>query len=344
MNAIQLNNTPAFFAKAFRTEDGVAIATAIVAVFAGDLSGRRVVVIDHPPTAGLKPLLEGLINAGAEVHLRDHHADADRDGQVVVACRALLGDRAIVMTRSEHPACATLVQVGEFAGDIIVADADQDGITAALKAAGIHYDGLEADAAVLDGPATGKTEGSLTPLGWALVRAFGAISAFGDRNRDAVFTQVVEAFASAAKGEALGFKELDRLAIEFERKVASARALATSATIPFVGFRFLEEVPAGAEFDAPTLAIELDRGVLVSGRQVATGPIAKSFGAQVSLARTKAGEDVVDLAKLAEEVFGTRPETGWKPEDGVISNTPFLLHLSPENWIKFQPVLKSALA
>lgn len=342
--AISLNiaGTSVFFAKAFKVEEGAALAAEIASAV-GNLTGLRVVVIDHPPTAGLLPLLEGLQGAGVEVHLRDHHGDAERDAPVVAACRALLGERAVVETRVSHPACATLVQTGEFSGDIIVADADQDGLTAVLKAAGVSYPELEADAAVLDGPATGKTERALSLLGYRLVRAWGSIPAFGAPNRDKVFVQVAEAFVSATQGNTAGIEALDRLAVEYERKVACSKELAATATEPFTGFRLLD-VPKGAEFDPPTLATELDRGVLVSGRWVTTGPIAKSFGAQVSLARSKDGEKAdIDLAALAVQAFGTRPEAGWKPEDGVISNTPFLLHLSPKRWEVFQLILEARM-
>lgn len=336
---LNISGTQIFFAKAFRIEEGVALVAEIAKV-SGDLTGRRVVVIDHPPTAGLVPLIEGLQAAGAEVNLRDHHADADRDGATVAACRALLGDRAVISTRAVDPACATLVQVGEFAGDVIIADADQDGVTAALKAIGISYLELEADAAVLDGPHTGKTKGALSTLGFSFVRAWGAIPAFGAPGRDQVFIEVVAAFAAAASGERSGVDVLDRLAAEYERKVLVSKELAKTATEPFAGLRLLS-VPKGAEFDPSTLATELDRGVLVSGRVVTTGPIAGKpggFGSQVSLARTKQGEQAgIDFAKLVPADWARGPE------HGVISNTPFLLHLSPERWEVFQLILEARM-
>ena len=344
MIKINIRSTQVILAKAFKAEEGATLAAEIVSAV-GDLVGRRVAVIDHPPTQGLVPLIEGLMAAGAEVSLRDHHGDSDRDGSIVARCREILGERAVIVTRIEHPACSTLVEVGEFAGDIIVADADQDGSTSALKAAGVWYPEGDADAAVLDGPASGKTEEALSPLGFSLVRAWGAIPAFNAPGRDAVFVKVVEAFASTVQGEQAGVDALVSMAVEYERKVASAQALAATATEPFSGFRLLD-VPAGAEFDGPTLATELDRGGLVSARIVSTGPIAGKpggFGSQVSLARTKAGEQTIDLAALTVQAFGERPEGGWKPESGVISNTPFLLHLSPERWEAFRPILEAAL-
>lgn len=337
-----VRKTDVFLAKAFKAEEGETLAAEIHSLLNGSNFGR-VVIVDHPPTAGLVPLIEGLaskhVNGIRAVHLRDHHADSDRDGATVAACRALLGERAVISTRATDPACASLVQAGEFAGDIIVADADQDGLTAALKAAGVVYPELDADAAVLDGPATGKTAEALSPLGFALVRAWGAIPPFGDRNRDAVFAQVVKAFVSAARGEQLGNETLARLAAKYERRVASAKALAATATMLSPNFRFVDATAAG-DFDPPTLAAEMDRGVAVSGRKVSTGPIAGKpggFGCQVSLARTKAGEKAVDLAALVPADWTRGPEAG------CISNTPFLLHLSPERWEEFRPILLAKL-
>lgn len=337
MIKFEINASTIVLAKAFKAEEAASVVSSVLEAAGGSLAGRRVVVIDHPPTAGLVPLLEGLVGAGAETHLRDHHADGDRDGSTVVACHALLGSRAIISTRAIDPACASLVQVGEFVGDVIIADADQDGLTAALKAAGVSYPALDTDAAVLDGSHTGKTAEALSPLGFALVRAWGAIPAFGDRNRDAVVTQVATAFAAAAQGNPAGQAALDRLAIEYERKVAGAKALAATATLLSPSVRFVDATGAG-DFDPPTLAAEMDRGVAVSGRVVKTGPIAKAFGAQVSLARTKAGEARADLSALVPSDWPRGPEAG------CISNTPFLLHLSPERWETFQPILLAALA
>ncbi len=325
--------------KSFKAEDGQTLAAEINNVM--PVAGKRVVIIDHPPTQGLIPLIEALSELGAEVHLRDHHADSDRDGATVARCREILGDRAVIVTRAEHPACSTLVDLGEFRDDIVVADADQDGVTAALKAIGVSYPELDQDAAVLDGPHTGKTKEALSPLGFAFVRAWGAIPAFGDRNRDQVFADVVGALASAASGDAAGFESLDRLAVEYERKVEGAKALAATAKLIAPAVRFLDATSAG-QFDPPTLAAELDRGVAVSIRKVSTGPIAGKpggFGSQISLARTKQGEQAgLDLAKLVP--------ADWPrgPEHGVISNTPFLLHLSPERWEAFRPILLSAVA
>ena len=329
---IKFNNI--VLAKAFKAEEGATLAAEINSAIT--VAGRRVVIIDHPPTQGLVPLIDALATAGAEVYLRDHHGDSDRDGTTVALCRKILGDRAVVSTRAANPACASLVGLGEFRNDIVVADTDQDGVTAALKAVGISYPELDADAAVLDGPGASKTKEALSSLGFAFVRAWGAIPSFGAPNRDTVFVDVVGAFASAIVGEQSGVNMLDKLAVEYEGKVTSAKALAATAKLIAPSVRFVDASTAGP-FDPPTLAAELDRDVTVSVRKISTGPIAGKpggFGAQVSLARTKQGEQIgLDLAKLVPADWARGPE------HGVISNTPFLLHLSPEKWEAFRPIL-----
>ena len=103
--------------KACKAAEGVRAASAVVGAFPAGIAGRRVVIIDHPPTEGLVPLIEGLMKDGAEVHLRDHHADADRDGTTVARVRELLGERRaaaifasqLAFHRRRHGRAATLL-------------------------------------------------------------------------------------------------------------------------------------------------------------------------------------------------------------------------------------------
>lgn len=335
--------------KAFKAAEGIAAASAIVSAFSAGIAGRRVVIIDHPPTEGLVPLVEGLIEAGAEVHLRDHHADADRDGTTVARVREILGDRAVYATRAEHPACSTMVQEGEFRGDIVVADADQDGVTAGLKAIGYVWESLDADAAVFDGPASGKTKEALSSFGFLIVRAWGALPLFGVPGRDQVFRDLVDGISWGAMVSSAGlvdaeqysadaWEQLGGLAEEYERKVGVAKDLAGRSEVLFPGVRMLD-VRGAPAFDQPALAGLLDRGVAVTVLIKGDGPIAKATGAQVSLARTKDGETAgINLASLVPSDWARGPEAG------VISNTPFLLHLSLERWAEFRLILEGALA
>ncbi len=333
------DSTPAelYLGKVFQTQEGHSAALAIDDTT--PIKGRNVVIIDHPPTAGLVALVQALESGGATVHLRDHHADADRDGSNVAAVRALLGERAVVKTREEHPACSSLVEKGEFAYAIVIADADQDGLTAALKAIGVTYPQLDEDAAVLDGPIAGKTVEALSPLGFRLVRAWGALPPFGAPNRDEVLGLIAFAFAQTVNGdEEQGGRMLNEYAQEYECRVEVARELALRIEDLAPGVRSLD-VRGASAYDQPTLTSLLDQGALVTVLIKSDGPIGKLAGAQVSLARTKLGETAwIDLAKLVPSDWPRGLEAG------VISNTPFLLHLSPARWEEFKPILFTAVA
>src|SRR5581483_10774817 len=94
----------------------------------------------------------------------DGEPSNDREARVVAATgqlSQLLGADCVITVRRLHPACSTLVSVGEFADAIaIVADPDPDGLTAAMKAAGISYAELDDDAAKLDGEPQFQVTGS----------------------------------------------------------------------------------------------------------------------------------------------------------------------------------------
>jgi len=58
----------------------------------------------------------------------------------VATLHSLLGEDCLITVRRLHPACSTLISVGEFAtAAAIVADPDPDGLTGAAKAAGLYY-------------------------------------------------------------------------------------------------------------------------------------------------------------------------------------------------------------
>ena len=164
------------------------------------LAGRQVVIIGHPPTEGLIYLIKGLKERGATVFLRDHNAGSDPDGKIVASVRALQEEQAVIKTRAESPASAQLVNVGEFNDAIIVAPDDQGGVMAAIKAVGITYPHMDADAAVLDGPVRGKTKETLSTLGFRFVQAWGALPPLGSPDREEVLGWIVWAFVGTIRG------------------------------------------------------------------------------------------------------------------------------------------------
>ena len=119
-----------------------------------------VLFIDTPITGATVEAVGRLKAEGFRVVFRDHHGiDGEpsngRERKVVAAAAKLsqlLGTDCHIVVRALHPACSTLVTVGEFPDAVaIIADPDADGLTAAMKAAGVSYPGLDDDAVRLDG-------------------------------------------------------------------------------------------------------------------------------------------------------------------------------------------------
>ena len=144
-----LNNVPTLFIQGFTAEDVQTILD-----FARRSSAMRshhsntILFIDTPPTVRTVEAIHKLTDEGYRVVFRDHHgcdgepADEGDRQRIKAAAKLekLLGNDCTISVRSIHPACSTLVSVGEFeSATAIVADPDADGLTAAMKAAGISY-------------------------------------------------------------------------------------------------------------------------------------------------------------------------------------------------------------
>lgn len=214
------------FAKIFAAANAEEVVQEVLARKAG-----RVVFIDTPSTEGLLAAVTRLKAEGVAVVLRDHHGcpepKNDREKQVAAANQALrdlLGDAAHISTREAHPACSGLVEVGEFAteGTLVVADADADGLTAALKAVGVWYPELDADAAVLDGPAAKRTPDRLSACAALLTKGFAAVPSFDPKNpgpNQKGMQTLFQRFADAVQGdEAQGRHGEGRRAVRGRRR------------------------------------------------------------------------------------------------------------------------------
>lgn len=352
-------------------------------------SPTRVVIVDHPPTKGLPALVRALLAEDVEVVIRDHHDVTDeevaRGGRAAETraaadeIRSLLGERATISTRQAHPACSGLIELGEFAspGTVILADADLDGLTAAMKAVGMAYPELDSDAAILDGPRTGQTaEGGLSPLAVLLAKGLGTIPPYSPRRPEASENAKSKLFADFVAAASLAPSDpsfegprcpwcgsedhggrcctewqrdqdareatarlMERVAL-YEAQIAEAERLAGTATEPTPGVWLVDTIGAD-RYDLGTLsrALEARPGCRVTVVRKDGGPIAAACGGvQYSLARTKAVEDAgIDLRTLLPE--GTESS----PASGVISNTPFLLHVSEERWTEILPALRAVL-
>lgn len=322
------------FSKFFGEEDKAAV----LAVVEG---ARRVLFVDTASTPVLVETVSALVKAGVEVILRDHHRGEGRNPEAAEAVEAVLGENARIVTRSEAPGCAMLVQPGEFAGDVIVADPDLDGLSAAMKAAGVVYEGQEADAAVFDVRPMQSAE-TLTALGWTAVRSLSTLPPF-DRERPQVSENAKgELFAlvlKAAQGDQVARDSLESRVTVYEAGVAEARRLLAECLYePLPGVVLVDTVGADKN-DLNTLSRGMeDRGAKVTVVRKNFGPIAKEHGVQLSLAVPRPLQRELDLRTLVPEGAETSPVAG------LLSNTSFLLHCSEAVWAAvILPALKEKL-
>ncbi len=324
MFQFSIATSPVFFGKFFAAADREATLAAIPS------DSRRVLFVDTPSTPELAETVRALVELGVEVHVRDHHRGEGRNPEAVELVEAVLGGRARIVARAEAPGCAALVELGEFAGEgtVIVADPDLDGLTAAMKAAGVSYEGLEQDAEIFDvrpkqGPDT------LTPLGWTVVRALSTLPPFNPKRPEVAENAKRDLFAqfvSAASGETEARAELEAKVDAYEAGVAEAKKLAEVISSPCEQVAFVDTCGAPPH-DLTTLTRAMEAtGCKVTVVRKDVGPIAAAYGVQYSLAVVKRYQEEIDLRTLVP--VGSESS----PAAGLISNTSFLLHCSEKVW------------
>jgi hypothetical protein len=334
MFSLQIGKSLVLASKFFASADKDSVLAAITD------GTKRVVFIDTPSTPNLVETIEVLLARGAEVIVRDHHDVPNprnpREQEIANAAnkvRELVGSNAVISNRNANPACSGLIEAGEFAGEgtVIVADPDPDGLTAAMKAVGVVYDGIDADAAVLDGARSEQTADRLTPVALLLVKGMATLPPFNPERpqiAEEAKGKLFAEFAAAATGDASALESLGRKVEAYEAGVREAEALAATATQPVAGVVMVDAV-GKPRHDLTTLTQKLESiaGAKVTVVRKDNGPIApKHGGVQVSLAVIKAFQAEVNLQELLTTGFTSSPESG------IISNTTFLLHVSQEVW------------
>lgn len=325
-----INGVTVIFSKFFGDPDSKAV---LVAVPDGT---KRCVFIDTPATPFLAPTVEALLARGVEVIVRDHHDEPtpanDRAKAIAAAAqkvRGLVGAGAVISHRAANPACSTLVAVGEFVGErtVIVADPDADGLCGALKALGVTYPELDADAAVLDGPHTGQTAATLSPLAFLLVQGLATLPPF-DAGRPQVAedakSKLFDTFAKTVGGDVVARASLEKGVAEYQAQVAVARELAGTVQTVCTNVGLVDI--RGKRPHIGTLGAELDKSYTVTVLLKSDGPIAKAHGVQYSLSVRKADQAGLNLQAILPSGFVSSPEAG------IISNTSFLLHVSEKTW------------
>lgn len=331
---LKLGTVSALFSKFFAASDRESVLAAI------PQGTRRVVFLDTPATAELAPTVEALLERGIEIHVRDHHDEPNpanpRAQQIKTAAqriRDLVGSNAVISDRKRNPACSGLLEVGQFSdeGTVIVADPDPDGLTAAMKAAGVFYPELDADADVLDGGRAGQTADRLSPNAFLLTRAMATLPAFDSArpqiSEDAK-AKLFSDFVAVVQGDSDAKTRLEKGVEVYEAGVRVAERLATLVTDIIPGVSFID-VTTTPRFDMGTLAAKMEGrpGCKVTVQRKSQGPIAgKHGGVQISLAVAKNHQKDVNLQELLPSGFTSSPEAG------IISNTTFLLHVSDAVW------------
>jgi hypothetical protein len=325
MIKLNLSATIVVFSKFFAPADREATLAAIPA------ETKRVLFVDTPSTPELAETVRALTELGVEVYVRDHHRGEGRNPEAVELVEAVLGGNARIVDRKSAPGCAGLVELGEFVGEgtVIVADPDLDGLVAAMKAAGVVYDGLESDADVFDVRPKQSAE-TLTALGWTVVRALSTLPPFNPQRPELSENAKAElfgAFVAAASGDAEARQGLESRVATYEAGVAEARKLAESISAPCVQVSFVDTCGA-PRHDLNTLTQAMEAtGCKVTVVRKDAGPIAAAHGGvQISLAVVKKYQEEIDLRSLVPAGSESSPKAG------IISNVSFLLHVSEKVW------------
>lgn len=308
----------------------------------------RVLFVDTPATQLLVQFVKELVELGVNVIIRDHH-DVDevrstRDQEVrdSVECLRALVPEAVISNRKANPACASLVDLGEFSDEevFIIADPDLDGLTASLKARGLTYPGLEEDSSILDGPRNMRTPENLSPTGLLMERSMSTLPGFDHPKFEKFRDELFDTIASAVGGDQSAIQTLTDKVKIYEQQVAVAHILAETSVEVVPGVR-LVDVRESQRFDLGTLSglLGVFTGTKVTAILKKDGPVAKVFGSQVSLAVKKEFQQEINLQGLLPGGFESSPEAG------IISNTSFLLHVSEEIWnMEVLPALRTLLS
>jgi hypothetical protein len=338
MISFKINKVPTLFIKAFSSDDVRTILDFVRDANAlQDRSNNTVLFIDTPITTHTVEAVEKLKREGYRVVFRDHHGVEgepvnERDRQVKLAESKLartLGDDCCITVRRLHPACSTLVTVGEFRdATAIIADPDPDGLTAAMKAVGIFYPGLDEDAAKLDGEPKLQITG--TSFSQLLVKGVATLPSYDPedpKKREQAQQQLFVDWVKAAQGDSRAQARLELVAGAYRDAVRASEELAASATevVPGVVLVDCMDKPV---FDASTLHTILEErpGCRIMVLKRGLGPIAALHGVQYSLSVVKGYQNEISLQQLVPS------ESISDPQSGIITNVSFLLHVSETVW------------
>jgi hypothetical protein len=338
MISLKINNVPVLFIRGFTSQDVRSIIEFVREADSERAAGDSTVLfIDTPETVRTVEAVRMLTAEGYRVVFRDHHEvegepATESDRQKITsteALRKLLGNDCTITSRTSHPACSTLVAVGEFKGaTAIIADPDADGLTAAMKAAGVYYDGLDDDAVKLDGEPSLQVTG--TTISQFLAKGMASLPSYDPARpgeREGLQGQLFADWVAAVQGDGKALLSLQKVVAVYDSAVAAAVALAREAKriTPHV---VLADTTGSPLFDVGTLTSLMEQmpDCRVTAIRRDKGPIAALHGVQYSLAVAKPFQREIDLKRLLPETVNS------DPREGIITNVSFLLHVSQERW------------
>jgi hypothetical protein len=348
MFSFKINNIPTLFIKGFTAADVQAILDFVRDAHSHSSHGSNTVLfIDTPATGATVEAIVKLVAEGFRVVYRDHHGfdgevldDPDKQRSTATAkLRSVLGDDCTLTVRRLHPACSTLVEVGEFQEAMaMVADPDADGLTAAMKASGIFYEGLDDDAAKLDGEPALQVTG--TELSQLLVKGIVTLPSFDPKRpeaREKATQKLFSQWVAVVQGDARAREALQAGVVAYEDAVRVSMELIPNARAVAPGVMLVDVVDSPI-FDVGTLNAQLEKmpDCRVTVLRKEHGPIASLHGVQYSLAVAKEFQDRIDLRDLLA------PGMKSDPQSGVVINVSFLLHVSEDVWeSQVLPALRS---
>jgi hypothetical protein len=231
--------------------------------------------------------------------------------------------------RSVHPACSTLVSVGEFASaTAIIADPDADGLTAAMKAAGISYPELDDDAAKLDSEPSVQVTGS--PISTLLAKGIATLPSYDPKTpkqREQAQAKLFAQWVRAVQGDSKAMTSFEDIVVAYYSAVMASKELSTNALVVAPGVVLVNVVDA-APFDVGTLLSHVEQlpDCRITVIRKDKGPIAALHGIQYSLAVKKSEQAKINLKHLVP------PHLKSDPNAGLISNVSFVLHVSEDVW------------
>jgi hypothetical protein len=300
--------------------------------------GGTVVFIDTPPTlfltVAVKKLDHDLEDGPATGRTHELRAGAAR-------LRETLGSKAVISSRKRNPSCASLIAPGEFKEAVaIIVDADFDGWLGAMKALGVTYPELDEDSVILDGPWTSQLAGS--EMSRLLVKAFYALPSFGF---DATafkreFGDLLTQFTQATQGDTSAQLFLHSRVGAWEKAAKRAAELAKTAKEIAPGAWFIEAAYE-PRFDLGRLMsiLEANRSCRITIIHRDEGMVAEYFGTQYTVILAPSEKNEINLHSLLP--LGSE---ACSPQEGVFSNTSFLLELSEAKYQSFLPELRGYLA